>query len=115
MSPSSSSSSDSGSSSSAESSSRESSPGPRPYATDSAIRLEGPDPSWPYQPPPGSIPYEHGQVDPAEFDWGAVEDDEDIELVLLRVPSRVSDYSANLLASRELKCLPGESQTSCWN
>jgi hypothetical protein len=44
----------------------------------------------PWTPPEGTVPFEHGQNDPGEFDWDAIHEDNDLELVLIRVPSSVS-------------------------
>jgi hypothetical protein len=41
-----------------------------------------------YQPPPGSVLFDN-DVDFGEFDWDSVENDEDIELWLVRVPDSV--------------------------
>jgi len=46
---------------------------------------EGTDPNHAYQPPPGAVPIDLS-VDAGEFDWDAVNDDEDVELWVIRVP-----------------------------
>ncbi|KAH9914455.1 uncharacterized protein B0H18DRAFT_1045048 [Fomitopsis serialis] len=46
---------------------------------------EGTDPNHAYQSPPGAVPVDLS-VDAGEFDWDAVNEDEDVELWLIRVP-----------------------------
>ncbi len=55
-----------------------------------ADKNEGVDQSWAFQPPEGTkhISTTAG-VDNGEFDWDAVEQDEDAELWVLRVPDNV--------------------------
>jgi len=77
----------SSSSSSSDSTSRESSPVRRTLAIDNDIRFEGTDPNWAFKPPVGSVPLEHGQADTGEFDWDNVHDNDDLEIVLIRVPT----------------------------
>lgn len=43
-----------------------------------------------YQPPPNAIQLDHESVDYGEFDWDAVESNENCELWLLRIPDSVS-------------------------
>ncbi|KZT36200.1 hypothetical protein SISSUDRAFT_87909 [Sistotremastrum suecicum HHB10207 ss-3] len=47
------------------------------------------DPTWAYQPPEGAQLFDHGQADSGEFDWDAVNDDANLELVLIRVPPNI--------------------------
>jgi len=51
-------------------------------------RNEGTDSEWAYKPPPGSVLVSH-DVDPAEFDWDAINEDENLELWVIRVPEGV--------------------------
>lgn len=52
-------------------------------------RNEGIDPNWAFAPPSGSTLLEE-DVDAGEFDWDKINDDEDLELCLIRVPESVS-------------------------
>lgn len=51
---------------------------------------EGVDPNWDYAPPPGAVLVEKEEVDGGEFDWDKINNDEDLELWLIRVPEGVS-------------------------
>lgn len=57
---------------------------------DGTGKNEGTDPDWEYKPPPGSVLLEN-TVDAGEFDWDAINNDEDVELWLIRVPDSVSN------------------------
>lgn len=65
---------------------------------------EGTSANGAYQPPPNAIQLDHESVDYGEFDWDAVESNENCELWLLRIPDSVSHSrhchrsSPNLLA-----------------
>lgn len=50
---------------------------------------EGIDLNWAFAPPPGSTLLEE-DADAGEFDWDKINDDEDLELCLIRVPDSVS-------------------------
>lgn len=52
---------------------------------------EGTDPNYDYQPPQGAVPVDLN-VNPGEFNWEALKDDdgEDLELWVIRVPQGVS-------------------------
>lgn len=50
---------------------------------------EGIDLNWAFAPPPGYTLLEE-DVDAGEFDWDKINDDEDLELCLIRVPDSVS-------------------------
>jgi len=54
---------------------------------DDDIRFEGSDPNWPFKPPAGSVLLEHGQADPGEFEWDSLHDNDDLDIVLIRVPA----------------------------
>lgn len=56
---------------------------------------EGTDPKWEFQPPPGRFLLEDSS-DAGEFDWDNVNNNEDLELVVIRVPNGVCSV---LLAS----------------
>lgn len=52
---------------------------------------EGIDPHWAYKPPPGVVLVEEDvDVDAGEFDWDAINNDDDLDLCLIRVPESVS-------------------------
>ena len=50
---------------------------------------EGVDLNWAYAPPPDFVPLEE-DTDAGEFDWDKINDDEDLELCLIRIPDSVS-------------------------
>lgn len=65
-----------------------------------AGRNEGIDQSWAFQPPAGARAIStNAEVDNGEFDWDAVEQDEDIELWVLRVPDNVRLHTFILVPS----------------
>ncbi|KAF6758224.1 hypothetical protein DFP72DRAFT_888419 [Ephemerocybe angulata] len=49
---------------------------------------EGTDPSWEFKPPPGRVLLED-TFDAGDFDWDNVKNNEDLELVVIRVPDGV--------------------------
>jgi len=51
-------------------------------------RNEGTDPTWNYAPPPGAVLI-NDDVDAGEFDWDMINDNDDLELWLIRVPNNV--------------------------
>ncbi|KIJ63359.1 hypothetical protein HYDPIDRAFT_29611 [Hydnomerulius pinastri MD-312] len=51
---------------------------------------EGDDPHWAYQPPAGAVLLDHA-VEPEEFDWDMVKDDDDTEIWLIRVPDSIKE------------------------
>ena len=54
---------------------------------------EGVNPNWAYVPPPGSVLIEEDDdADAGEFDWDKINDDDDLELCLIRVPDSVSYF-----------------------
>jgi hypothetical protein len=57
---------------------------------------EGNDPHWAYKPPPGAVLVDH-EVDVGEFEWDNVEDDDDVELWLIRIPDGVSVHVHDML------------------
>lgn len=78
---------------SAASSSRSPSPAPKQSKSktkskDAHGKNEGTDPKWEFQPPPGRFLLEDS-FDAAEFDWDNVKNNEDLELVVIRVPNGV--------------------------
>jgi hypothetical protein len=86
-------------SSSSPSSSRSPSPIPEPSARSKKSkskkstaadepRNEGVNPHWAFKPPSDAVLLDHN-VDPEDFDWDAINDDEDIELWLVRAPAEV--------------------------
>lgn len=44
-----------------------------------------------YQPPAGSVLLKH-DIDAGEFDWDSINDDENLELWVIRVPDAVSTH-----------------------
>ncbi|THV06913.1 hypothetical protein K435DRAFT_960164 [Dendrothele bispora CBS 962.96] len=60
-------------------------------------KAEGTDPTWPFQPPENMSLLEDLGNSPEEFDWETLEEDEDLELWLIRVPEGVKPkYLENL-------------------
>jgi len=53
-------------------------------------RNEGVDVNWAYKPPQGAVLIDSKEEDAGQFDWDAVNDDEDVELCLIRIPEAVS-------------------------
>ena len=53
---------------------------------------EGTDLNWAFAPPPGSTLLEEEDADAGELDWDKINDDEDLELCLIRVPDSVSFF-----------------------
>jgi hypothetical protein len=51
-------------------------------------RNEGTDPTWNYAPPAGAV-LVTDDVDAGEFDWDTINDNDDLELWLIRVPDSV--------------------------
>jgi hypothetical protein len=52
-------------------------------------KIEGTDPNWAYKPPQGVVLLDR-VIDSGEFDWDAVNNNDDLELWLIRVPDGVS-------------------------
>ena len=61
---------------------------------------EGIDPNWAFTPPPGSTLLEEQDADAGEFDWDKINDDEDLELCLIRVPDSVSYLASYCLYNK---------------
>jgi len=61
---------------------------PRAAETE-AGKNDGTNPHWAYKPPPGTLLADH-DVDSGDFDWTSVQDDDDLELWLIRVPDGVN-------------------------
>ncbi|KAF8881287.1 hypothetical protein CPB84DRAFT_1851624 [Gymnopilus junonius] len=59
---------------------------------------EGVDPNWDYAPPPGATLIEEDkELDAGDFDWDRINDNEDLELWLIRIPDSVKPkYLDNL-------------------
>ena len=51
-------------------------------------RNEGTDPTWNYAPPAGAVLI-NDDVDAGEFDWDTINNNDDLELWLIRVPESV--------------------------
>ena len=47
--------------------------------------------NWDYTPPKGAVLLDGKEEDAGPFDWDAVNDDENVELWLIRIPEAVSD------------------------
>ena len=60
---------------------------------------EGADLNWAFAPPPGFtiLEEEEEAADAGEFDWDKINDDEDLELCLIRLPDSVCFYFAYIL------------------
>lgn len=52
-------------------------------------RNEGVDPHWAYKPPRGVVVVEE-EVNAGDFDWDAINNDDDLDLWLIRAPQSVS-------------------------
>ncbi|KAI0737980.1 hypothetical protein C8Q80DRAFT_1125075 [Daedaleopsis nitida] len=52
---------------------------------DVGSRNEGDNPNWDYKPPEGFVSMKH-KVDERDFDWEAINDDDNLELWVIRVP-----------------------------
>ncbi|CAA7260898.1 unnamed protein product [Cyclocybe aegerita] len=70
---------------------------------------EGVDLNWDYQPPAGAVLLNDKDEDAGEFDWDAVNNDDDIELWLIRVPEGIKPKH---LANLEVD-VPSSSKSSC--
>lgn len=55
----------------------------------SSSKNEGRDSNWEYQPPPDTEPIDLTGEEYGEFDWDAVNEDEDVEIWVMRVPESV--------------------------
>ena len=62
---------------------------------DEDARNEGDDPNWDYQPPPGYTLMKH-KVEQSEFDWDTINNDDNLELWVVRVPDGVRARSTVL-------------------
>lgn len=69
-------------------------------APDVQARDEGENPHWKLQPPPNYVLADHS-ADCGGFDWDAVENDEDVEVWLVRMPSKVCTFWHALLFETE--------------
>ena len=60
---------------------------------------EGADLNWAFAPPPGFtiLEEEEEAADAGEFDWDKINDDEDLELCLIRLPDSVCFFFAYFL------------------
>ncbi|KAJ2911454.1 hypothetical protein MD484_g8958, partial [Candolleomyces efflorescens] len=90
--------SDSESSSSSSSSSRSPSPVSKPKKQSKATKgksgdkhgkNEGTDPNWDFKPPPGRVELDVGEYDGGELDWDALNNDEDLEVWVIRAPDAI--------------------------
>ncbi|KAF9533677.1 hypothetical protein CPB83DRAFT_757527 [Crepidotus variabilis] len=52
-------------------------------------RNEGEESNWDYKPPLGAVLVEDQEGDAGNFDWDVVNDDDDLELCLIRVPDAI--------------------------
>ncbi|KAF8801410.1 hypothetical protein BYT27DRAFT_7198187 [Phlegmacium glaucopus] len=50
---------------------------------------EGVNLNWAFAPPPGTVLLKEEDADAGEFDWDTINDDEDLELCLIRIPDSV--------------------------
>ena len=57
-------------------------------ATEAHGRNEGDDPNWDYKPPDGYALMKH-KVEKGEFDWDAINNDDNLEVWVVRVPDGV--------------------------
>ncbi|KAH9483606.1 hypothetical protein JR316_0003076 [Psilocybe cubensis] len=70
---------------------------------------EGVDPNWAYKPPPGAALVKADDVNGGEFDWDKINNDEDLELWLIRVPDSVKPkHLENLTVD-----VPSSSTSTC--
>ena len=63
--------------------------GKNPSLAQDQGKKEGINPNWDFTPPPGAVLLEPEDVDADEFDWDKINDDDDLELCLIRVPDSV--------------------------
>ncbi|KAJ3506952.1 hypothetical protein NLJ89_g6571 [Agrocybe chaxingu] len=70
---------------------------------------EGVDLNWDYKPPAGAVLLNDKDEDAGEFDWDAVNDDDDVELWLIRVPEGIKPKH---LVNLEVD-VPSSSKSSC--
>jgi hypothetical protein len=63
---------------------------------DTQVRDESENSHWKLQPPPNSRLADH-TVDCEEFDWDTVQEDDDVEVWLVRAPSKVRAFIIPLL------------------
>ncbi|KAF9036886.1 hypothetical protein BJ165DRAFT_1506698 [Panaeolus papilionaceus] len=81
--------------------------------TDTEARFEGTDPNWDYTPPPSAVLIKEDadtldKMDAGEFDWDRINEDEELELWVVRVPEAIKPkHLENLSLS-----LPSSSQKS---
>ncbi|PPQ82373.1 hypothetical protein CVT25_008334 [Psilocybe cyanescens] len=72
-------------------------------------RNEGVNQNWAYTPPSGAVLVKGDDVNGGEFDWDRINNDEDLELWLIRVPESVKPkYLENLKVD-----VPSSSASSC--
>ncbi|RXW21814.1 hypothetical protein EST38_g4029 [Candolleomyces aberdarensis] len=50
---------------------------------------EGVDPNWDFKPPPGRVELEAGEYEGGELDWDALNDNEDLEVWVIRAPAAI--------------------------
>ena len=68
---------------------------------------EGTHPRWKYEPPADAVLVDH-DVDAGGFDWDAVNDNDDVELWLMRVPEGVRWFTS------AISCLSARRSFSSW-
>lgn len=73
---------------------------------------EGHDPNWAYKPPDGMVVLDMPQVDD-DFDWDSLNNDENKELWIVRVPEGVSLNSSDFTPTSQIH-QPFSSKQSCW-
>jgi len=73
---------------------------------------EGVDPNWKYAPPSGAVLVSCKDEDAGEFDWDAINNDDDVELWLIRIPNSVCESLSTDLHGNTSIIIAGETQTS---
>jgi hypothetical protein len=59
----------------------------------SSGKNEGRNLNWEYQPPPGAEPIDSTNEEYGAFDWDAVNEDDDVEIWIMRVPENVRCFN----------------------
>ncbi|KAF8955562.1 hypothetical protein BDZ97DRAFT_1856886 [Flammula alnicola] len=90
-------------------SSKKDNKGKKKSVAEDPSKNEGVDLNWAYAPPPDAVLINGEGVDAGEFDWDAVNNDDDLELWLIRVPESVKPkYLENLKVE-----VPSSSKSAC--
>jgi hypothetical protein len=75
-------------------------------------KSEGVGPNWKYAPPSGAVLVNCKDEDAKEFDWDAINNDDDVELWLIRIPDSVCKLLSTDLHGNTSNIIAGETQAS---